>query len=80
MAKSPTVIGVITASIELTWWEANRHKVLAVIALLIGLYIGTHQDGTPHQPQTPRPGHSTPAPATHTPDPGSTHTVLGLPA
>ncbi|MFJ1971833.1 hypothetical protein ACIO93_24500 [Streptomyces sp. NPDC087903] len=80
MAKSPTVIGVITASIELTWWEANRHKVLAVAALLIGLYIGTHQDGTPQQPSTPGPGHSTPAPATHTPGPRGTHTVLGLAA
>ncbi|MGW4752886.1 hypothetical protein [Streptomyces chartreusis] len=79
MAKTPRVIGVITEPVPPTWWKANRHKVLAIVGLLIGLYIGTHQDGTPQQPQTPRPGHSTPAPATHTPGPGSTHTVLGLP-
>ncbi|WP_327691351.1 hypothetical protein OG870_22770 [Streptomyces sp. NBC_00461] len=76
MAKAPTVIGVLTEPPAPTWWKANRHKVLAIAGLLIGLYIGTHQDGTP-QPETPRPGHSTPAPAAHTPGPSSTHTARG---
>ncbi|MFG2789097.1 hypothetical protein [Streptomyces sp. NPDC048419] len=71
MAKAPTVIGVLTEVPAPTWWKANRHKVLAIAGLLIGLYLGTHQDGT----QQPHPGHTTPAPSTS--GPSSTHTIPG---
>ncbi|MFI6661942.1 hypothetical protein ACIBL8_41245 [Streptomyces sp. NPDC050523] len=63
MAKPPTFIGVLTEVPAPTWWKANRHKVLAIGGLLIGLYLGTHQDGT----QPSRPGDTTPSPSsTHT--------------
>ncbi|MFG2789976.1 hypothetical protein [Streptomyces sp. NPDC048419] len=63
MAKAPTVIGVLTEPTPPTWWKANRHKVLAIAGLLIGLYLGTHQDGTQPPAQAPRPGHTTPGPS-----------------
>ncbi|MET7855603.1 hypothetical protein ABZT48_47600 [Streptomyces avermitilis] len=71
MAKGPAVIGVLTELPKPTWWRLNRHKVLLVVGLLAGYWIGTHLHGTPApQPDTPRPGHTTPAPQ-HTPtDPG----------
>lgn len=78
MAKAPTLIGVLTEVPAPTWWRANRHKVLATAGLLIGLYVGTHQDGTQPPSQAPHPGHSTPGPSgTHTtphaqPETGST--------
>ncbi|MFJ9902013.1 hypothetical protein ACIRVK_03725 [Streptomyces sp. NPDC101152] len=73
MAKAPTVIGVLTEPTPPTWWQANRHKVLAIAGLLIGLYVGTHQDGT-HQPsRAPHPGHTRPTPST--PGPSSTNTA-----
>jgi hypothetical protein len=65
LAKAPTVIGVLTEIPAPTWWKANRHKVLATAGLLIGLYLGTHQDGT--HSQIPGPGHTAPGPSsTHT--------------
>ncbi|MFF4866808.1 hypothetical protein ACFY3J_34970 [Streptomyces sp. NPDC001231] len=79
MAKAPTVIGVITEPPAPTWWKANRHKAFGVTGLLIGYLIGTHLHGVPEQrPDTPRPGHTTPAPST--PGPHGTHTALGLAA
>ena len=73
MAKTPAVIGVLTEPPPPTWWKANRHKVLAIAGLLIGLYLGTHQHGTQQPSQTPHPGHTRPAPST--PGPSSTHTA-----
>ncbi|MFI7406592.1 hypothetical protein ACIBW9_40040 [Streptomyces sp. NPDC049541] len=64
MAKAPTVIGVLTEPTPPTWWQANRHKVLAIAGLLIGLYLGTHQDGTHQTTQVPHPGHTRPAQST----------------
>ncbi|MEV0185845.1 hypothetical protein AB0I54_42255 [Streptomyces sp. NPDC050625] len=65
MAKGPAVIGVLTEPSRPTWWKANRHKVFGVAGLLIGYLIGTHLHGAAaQQPDAPRPGHTTPAPAT----------------
>ncbi|MER7898931.1 hypothetical protein ABTX62_23165 [Streptomyces sp. NPDC096046] len=77
-AKAPTVIGVLTEPPAPTWWKANRHKVFGVTGLLIGYLVGTHLHGAPQQPETPRPGHTTPAPVA----PGAlrTHTAHGLAA
>ncbi|MFF4874079.1 hypothetical protein [Streptomyces sp. NPDC000961] len=76
MAKAPTVIGVLTEPPAPTWWKANRHKVFGIGGLLIGYLIGTHLAGAPQQPETPRPGHSTPAPG----EQHSTRTAHGLAA
>ncbi|MFJ6393941.1 hypothetical protein ACIQJT_40920 [Streptomyces sp. NPDC091972] len=74
MAKGPRVIGVLTEPQAPTWWRANRHKVLLILGLLAGYYIGTHLGDAPaRQPDTPRPGHTTPA----TTGPHSTHTTRG---
>ncbi|MFF7954048.1 hypothetical protein [Streptomyces griseorubiginosus] len=75
MPKSPRVIGVLTEPPTPTWWRANRHKVLLILGLLAGYYVGTHfSDAPAHQPSTPRPGHTAPT----TPGPlHSTHTFLG---
>ncbi|MFI6444291.1 hypothetical protein [Kitasatospora sp. NPDC050543] len=35
-----------------SWWKQNRHKVLAVAGLLLGLWLGGHHDATP-TPCTP---------------------------
>lgn len=78
MAKGPTVIGVLTEPPAPTWWKVNRHKVLAVLGLLIGYWVGTHLHGTPEQTDTPRPGHTTPAPTT--PGKHPTRTAHGLAA
>lgn len=43
-----------------SWWQANRHKALAVAALIIGFLIGQHSTDAPAAPNT-RPAHSTPA-------------------
>ncbi|MDU9001675.1 hypothetical protein [Streptomyces mirabilis] len=57
MAKGPAVIGVLTEPPQPTWWRANRHKVLLVVGLLVGYWIGTHLHGAPApQPDTPSPG------------------------
>lgn len=57
MAKGPAVIGVLTEPPKPTWWRANRHKVLLVVGLLVGYWIGTHLHGAPaSQPDTPSPG------------------------
>ncbi|MFE4998633.1 hypothetical protein ACFRH4_46675 [Streptomyces mirabilis] len=57
MAKGPAVIGVLTEPPQPTWWKANRHKVLLVVGLLVGYWIGTHLHGAPaSQPDTPSPG------------------------
>ncbi|MEU0032097.1 hypothetical protein [Streptomyces sp. NPDC006335] len=74
MAKGPRVIGVLTEPQATTWWRANRHKVLLLLGLLAGYYIGTHLGDAPaQQPDSPRPGHTAPA----TTGPHSTHTPLG---
>uniref|UniRef100_UPI002F9143AD hypothetical protein n=1 Tax=Streptomyces sp. NBC_01562 TaxID=2975879 RepID=UPI002F9143AD len=79
MAKAPTVIGVLTEPPAPTWWKVNRHKVFGVTGLLIGYLVGTHLHGAPQQqPDQPRPGHTTPAPAT--PGEHRTHTAHGLAA
>ncbi|MFJ3229244.1 hypothetical protein ACIPJS_38670 [Streptomyces sp. NPDC086783] len=79
MGKAPTVIGVLTEPPAPSWWKANRHKVLGVTGLLIGYWIGTHLHGAPEQqPETPRPGHTTPAPAA--PGKHPTRTAHGLAA
>jgi hypothetical protein len=50
-----------------TWWRANRHTVLAIAGLVIGLYVGTHHDGTQPPSQAPPAGHTAPSPrGTHT--------------
>jgi hypothetical protein len=77
-AKAPTVIGVLTGPPAPTWWKVNRHKVFGVTGLLIGYLVGTHLHGAPQQPETPRPVHTTPAPATAGEHP--TRTALGLAA
>ncbi|MEU1450577.1 hypothetical protein [Streptomyces mirabilis] len=57
MAKGPAVIGVLTEPPKPTWWKVNRHKVLLVVGLLVGYWIGTHLHGAPaSQPDTPSPG------------------------
>lgn len=79
MAKAPTVIGVLTQPPAPTWWRVNRHKVFGVTGLLIGYLVGSHLHGAPpQQPETPRPGHTTPAPATT--GTHRTHATLGLAA
>ncbi|MFD9285713.1 hypothetical protein ACFWD7_52610 [Streptomyces mirabilis] len=78
MAKAPTVIGVLTEPPAPTWWKVNRHKVFGVTGLLIGYLVGTHLHSAPQQPDQPRPGHTTPAPAT--PGENRTHTAHGLAA
>ncbi|MFB8272974.1 hypothetical protein ACFC96_41200 [Streptomyces sp. NPDC055955] len=46
---------------------------MAALGLFLGYLIGTHLHGAPdQQPQHPRPGHTSPAPAT--PSPHRTHT------
>ncbi|MEU4729642.1 hypothetical protein [Streptomyces sp. NPDC023588] len=78
MAKAPTVMGVLTEPPVPSWWKANRHKVFGIGGLLIGYLIGTHLHGAPQQqPQTPQPGHTTPAPTTAE---HSTRTAHGLAA
>ncbi|MEU9663513.1 hypothetical protein [Streptomyces chartreusis] len=61
-----------------TWWKANKHKVFLSCGLLIGYLVGTHLHGAPAQPDIPKPGHTTPAPAT--PSSHRTHTTLGIAA
>ncbi|WP_327328731.1 hypothetical protein OG735_41435 (plasmid) [Streptomyces sp. NBC_01210] len=79
MAKAPTVIGVLTEPPAPTWWKVNRHKVFGIGGLLIGYLIGTHLHGAPaQQPETPRPGHTKPAPAMRGEHP--TRTAHGLAA
>ena len=72
MAKAPTVIGVLTEPPAPTWWKVNRHKVFGIGGLLIGYLVGTHLHGAPQQQPTPRPGHTTPAPAAPGEHPTST--------
>jgi hypothetical protein len=69
---------VLTEPPAPTWWKANRHKVFLSFGLLIGYLVGTHLHGAPAQSDTPRPGHTTPAPAT--PSSHRTHTTLGIAA
>ncbi|MER6377162.1 hypothetical protein ABT255_54910 [Streptomyces mirabilis] len=71
MAKGPAVIGVLTEPPQPTWWKANRHKVLLVVGLLVGYWIGTHLHGAPApQPDTPPArARSTSAPTPARPDP-----------
>ncbi|MFF2810242.1 hypothetical protein ACFVT2_24355 [Streptomyces sp. NPDC058000] len=77
MAKqTPTVLGVLTQPARPTGWKANRHKVLLVLGLLVGYWIGTHVHGTAPQQQAPQPVSTAPAPAA--PDPHRTPTGLGL--
>jgi hypothetical protein len=77
VAKAPAVIGVLTEPPQPTWWKANRHKVLVVIGLLVGYWIGTHTADA-SSPQ-PRPGHT--PPATHSPShQSSNHAALRLAA
>lgn len=79
MAKArPTVIGVLTTPPPPTWWKVNRHKVFGIAGLLIGYLVGIHLNGSPQETQTPRPGHTTPAPATTAEHP--TRTAHGLAA
>ncbi|MFJ8351498.1 hypothetical protein ACIQ9J_35125 [Streptomyces sp. NPDC094153] len=68
MAKGPAVIGVLTEPPAPTWWMANRHKVLFVIGLLVGYWLGTHTaDASPARPE---PGPTAPA-ITHAPARGA---------
>ncbi|WP_035799508.1 hypothetical protein [Kitasatospora mediocidica] len=30
-----------------SWWKQNRHKVLVVVGLLAGFWLGSHQAATP---------------------------------
>ncbi|MGG2464853.1 hypothetical protein ACO0M4_34720 [Streptomyces sp. RGM 3693] len=77
MAKqTATVLGVLTEPARPTGWKANRHKVLLVLGLLVGYWIGTHVHGTVPQQQAPQPVSTAPAPAAH--DPHRTPTGLGL--
>jgi hypothetical protein len=51
---------VLTEPPQPTWWKINRHKVLLVVGLLVGYWIGFHLHGAPaSQPDTPSPGHPT---------------------
>ncbi|GAB1331703.1 hypothetical protein [Streptomyces sennicomposti] len=43
-----------------SWWQANRHKAFAVVALIIGFLIGQHSTNAPAATNTP-PAHTTPA-------------------
>ncbi|MEY9997757.1 hypothetical protein ABIE67_009876 [Streptomyces sp. V4I8] len=71
------VIGVLTEPTPPTWWKANRHKCYLVAGLLIGYLIGTNlHDAPAQQPDIPRPGNTTPAPAT--PGPHRTPAALGM--
>ncbi|MGW0656455.1 hypothetical protein ACWD4T_48330 [Streptomyces umbrinus] len=42
------------------WWQTNRHKVLAIAALIIGFLIGQNSVDAPAATNMP-PAHTTPA-------------------
>lgn len=61
MAKPPRVIGVLTEPAPPTWWRANRHKVLFIAGVLLGLYLCHHSNAAaqdPHPTRTPSPSRS----------------------
>ncbi|GAA2667622.1 hypothetical protein [Streptomyces lunalinharesii] len=74
--QTPTILGVLTEPARPTGWKANRHKVLLVLGLLVGYWIGTHVHGTVPQQQPPRPAST--APAATAPDPHRTPAGLGV--
>ncbi|MFB6532556.1 hypothetical protein ACFCY8_01845 [Streptomyces noursei] len=74
--QTPTVLGVLTEPARPTGWKVNRHKVLLVLGLLVGYWIGTHVHDAPQQRQSPRPVST--APTATAPDPHRTPTGLGV--
>ncbi|MDX2632067.1 hypothetical protein PV381_36850 [Streptomyces scabiei] len=42
------------------WWQTNRHKVLAVLALIVGFLLGQNSTDAPAATNTP-PAHTAPA-------------------
>ncbi|MEW1724289.1 hypothetical protein [Streptomyces sp. NPDC093109] len=42
-----------------SWWQAHRHQVLSVTALVGGFYLGSHSTDT--TPADAQPAHTTPA-------------------
>ncbi|MFM9812806.1 hypothetical protein ACKI16_30365 [Streptomyces scabiei] len=50
------------------WWQTNRHKVLAIAALIIGFLLGQNSTDAPAATNT-RPAHTTPADSTTPPAP-----------
>ncbi|MFC8263674.1 hypothetical protein ACFUNF_40255 [Streptomyces sp. NPDC057291] len=73
MANAPAVIGVLTEPAPPTWWRANRHKVLLVLGLIGGIYLGTHSSDAAPRTDTPRPAHTAPV------DPSTDSTVNPAP-
>ncbi|MBM7059019.1 hypothetical protein [Streptomyces durocortorensis] len=71
MAKAaPKVIGVLTAPAPPPRWGANRHKVLLVLGLAVGFYLGTHNASTDaaSREDQPRPAHTAPDTRPTTPE------------
>lgn len=42
------------------WWQAHRHHVIGIAALIVGFLIGQHGTTAPAATNTP-PAHTTPA-------------------
>ena len=42
------------------WWQTNRHKVLAVLALIVGFLLGQNSTDAPAATNPP-PAHTAPA-------------------